>query len=69
MNNSKLKILFLFLFSVTTFLTYSQNKRKGKIADQNTQEWRYDALCNGNGGSESSYLLKISVYVPDRRLA
>ena len=50
MNNSKLKILFLFLFSVTTVLTYSQNKRKGKIADQNTQEWRYDALCNGNGG-------------------
>ena len=69
MNNSKLKILFLFLFSVTTVLTYSQNKRKGKIADQNTQEWRYDALCNGNGGSESSYLLRISVYVPDRRLA
>ena len=26
-------------------------------------------LCNGNGGSESSYLLRISVYVPDRRLA
>ena len=69
MKNSQLKNLFFLIFSLTTFLTYSQNNRKGKIADQNTQEWRYDALCNGNGGSESSYLIRISVYVPDKRLA
>ena len=54
---------------IFTFSLSAQTNREQNIADRNTAEWRYDAICNGSGGAETNYLIRISVYVPDQRLA
>ena len=47
----------------------AQNRKKSQaIADQNVANWRYDVICNGSGGSDTSYLLDVSVYVPNANL-
>ena len=65
-NNIFLSLVFIL---AVIFTASSQSNRKQKMADQNTEEWRYDAICNGSGGSDSSYLILVSVYVADQRLA
>lgn len=60
------KIFAITLLSITSLL--GQTKREGVAADQNVFDWRYDVICNGSGGSGTSYLLDVSVYVPDARL-
>lgn len=63
------KYFLLFFALATTSYLFSQNRRQEGIANQNVNDWRYDAICNGSGGSDSSYLIDISVYVSDIRLA
>jgi hypothetical protein len=47
----------------------AQNRKKSQaIADQNVANWRYDVICNGSGGTDTSYLLDVSVYVPNANL-
>lgn len=58
-----------FLLLTFTLFSFSQTNREQNIADRNTDEYRYDAICNGSGGAETNYLVRVSVYVPDQRLA
>jgi len=63
------KIIGSILAVIFTLSLSAQTNREQNIADRNTAEWRYDAICSGSGGAETNYLIRISVYVPDQRLA
>lgn len=60
--------LFLHLLVCLILPLSAQTKRESAQADQNVSDWRYDVICSGSGGSDTSYLLEVSVYVPDIRL-
>lgn len=62
-------VLLLFIGLISFTGINAQTRKSQRIANTNTEEWRYDVICNGSGGSESSYLVLVSVYVTDQRLA
>lgn len=64
---SLLKITFIFALSVTSL--FSQTKREKRMSDERTRTWQYESICAESGGTESSYLIQITSYVPDLRLA
>jgi len=61
------QLLYLWL-ALLVFPLSAQNRRATQDANQNVSDWRYDVICNGSGGSDTSYLLEVSVYVSDIRL-
>lgn len=64
----RLKLIFYLFFVFAILPVTAQTKKEFARADQNVGDWRYDVICNGSGGSDTSYLLEVSVYVPDIRL-
>ena len=64
---SFLKILFILLITSTNI--FSQTKREERMSDERTRNWQYESICAESGGTESSYLIQITSYVPDLRLA
>jgi hypothetical protein len=64
---SLLKITFIFALSFTSL--FSQTKREKRMSDERTRTWQYESICAESGGTESSYLIQITSYVPDLRLA
>ena len=64
---SFLKILFILLITSTNI--FSQTRREERMSDERTRNWQYESICAESGGTESSYLIQITSYVPDLRLA
>lgn len=65
----KLLIKTLVLIFALNTSVYAQTRRQEGIANQNVTQWRYDVICNGSGGADTYYLIDVSVYVSDIRLA
>lgn len=64
----RLKLIFCLFIVFAILPVTAQTNKESARADQNVSDWRYDVICNGSGGSDTSYLLEVSVYVPDIRL-
>tara|TARA_R110002051_G_scaffold274139_1_gene334885 strand:- start:3498 stop:4946 length:1449 start_codon:yes stop_codon:yes gene_type:complete len=48
---------------------FSQTGREDRISQDRTRNWQYESICSESGGAESSYLIQVTSYVPDLRLA
>lgn len=60
--------LFLPIFLIFQY-AFSQTRGEIRTSDERTRNWQYESICAESGGTESSYLLQITSYVPDLRLA
>lgn len=57
----------LIVFSIQ--LTIGQTNNEIKTAEERTRNWEYESICAESGGTESSYLVEVTSYVPDLQLA
>jgi hypothetical protein len=62
-----IKTICVFFISVSSL--FSQTNRENRMSDERTRTWQYESICAESGGTESSYLVQITSYVPDLRLA
>lgn len=61
------KVLLIIFFSIESVT--AQTKREGNMAQERTRNWQYESICAESGGTESSYLIQVTSYVPDLKLA
>tara|TARA_B100001175_G_scaffold244056_1_gene210544 strand:+ start:2961 stop:4403 length:1443 start_codon:yes stop_codon:yes gene_type:complete len=61
------KVLLIIFFSIESVA--AQTKREGNMAQERTRNWQYESICAESGGTESSYLIQVTSYVPDLKLA
>tara|TARA_Y100000385_G_scaffold289118_1_gene357607 strand:+ start:1412 stop:2857 length:1446 start_codon:yes stop_codon:yes gene_type:complete len=61
--------LITILLLVPLISVSAQSNRKIDKTDSRTRNWQYESTCFGAGGVGSSYLLKVTSYVADMRLA
>ena len=47
----------------------AQTKKEVRTAEERTKNWEYESICAESGGTESSYLVQVTSYVPDLKLA
>ena len=47
----------------------AQTRKENKINNERTRNWQYESICTESGGTESSYLIQVTSYVPDLKLA
>jgi len=50
-------------------IVYAQSKKEKEKSQEHTRNWQYESICSQSGGIESTYLLEITSYVPDLKLA
>lgn len=62
-------IKFLFITVLSLQSISSQTRRENRMTQERTREWQYEAICAESGGTESSYLIQVTSYVADLRLA
>ncbi len=61
------KVFLILFFSVE--LIVAQTKRENRMTEERTRNWQYESICAESGGTESSYLIQVTSYVADLRLA
>jgi hypothetical protein len=60
-------IIIFLVFPINS--SVSQTKRENRITNERTRNWQYESICFEAGGSGSSYLIEITSYVADLKLA
>ena len=48
---------------------FSQTNSNRKVTEERTRNWQYESICSESGGTGSSYLIQVTSYVGDLRLA
>jgi len=64
-----LKICIVALFIVPVNSLFSQTNSNRKVTEDRTRNWQYESICSESGGTGSSYLIEVTSYVGDVRLA
>ena len=64
-----LKICIVALFIVPVNSLFSQTNSNRKVTEERTRNWQYESICSESGGTGSSYLIEVTSYVGDVRLA
>ena len=64
-----LKICIVALLIVPINSLFSQTNSNRKVTEERTRNWQYESICSESGGTGSSYLIQVTSYVGDLRLA
>ena len=64
-----LKICIIALLIVPINSLFSQTNSNRRVTEQRTRNWQYESICSESGGTGSSYLIQVTSYVGDVRLA
>ncbi|MDA9254355.1 DUF6175 family protein [Flavobacteriaceae bacterium] len=64
-----IKICIVALLIVPINSLFSQTNSNRKVTEERTRNWQYESICSESGGTGSSYLLQVTSYVGDLRLA
>ena len=64
-----LKICIVALLIVPINSLFSQTNSNRKVTEDRTRNWQYESICSESGGTGSSYLIEVTSYVGDVRLA
>jgi hypothetical protein len=64
-----LKICIVALLIVPINSLFSQTNSNRKVTEERTRNWQYESECFESGGAGSSYLIQVTSYVGDVRLA
>ena len=64
-----LKICIVALLIVPINSLFSQTNSNRKVTEERTRNWQYESECFESGGAGSSYLIEVTSYVGDVRLA
>jgi hypothetical protein len=64
-----IKICIVALLIVPINSLFSQTNSNRKVTEERTRNWQYESICSESGGTGSSYLLQVTSYVGDPRLA
>jgi hypothetical protein len=64
-----LKICIVALLIVPVNSLFSQTNSNRKVTEERTRNWQYESICSESGGTGSSYLIQVTSYVGDVRLA
>ena len=64
-----LKICIVALLIVPINSLFSQTNSNRKVTEERTRNWQYESKCFESGGAGSSYLIEVTSYVGDVRLA
>ena len=64
-----LKICIVALLIVPINSLFSQTNSNRKVTEERTRNWQYESICSESGGTGSSYLIEVTSYVGDVRLA
>ncbi|MGB1391224.1 MAG: DUF6175 family protein [Flavobacteriaceae bacterium] len=64
-----LKICIIALLIVPINSLFSQTNSNRKVTEERTRNWQYESICSESGGTGSSYLIQVTSYVGDVRLA
>lgn len=64
-----LKICIVALLIIPINSLFSQTNSNRKVTEERTRNWQYESICSESGGTGSSYLIEVTSYVGDVRLA
>ena len=64
-----LKIFIVALLIIPINSLFSQTNSNRKVTEERTRNWQYESICSESGGTGSSYLIQVTSYVGDVRLA
>ncbi len=64
-----LKICIIALLIVPINSLLSQTNSNRRVTEERTRNWQYESICSESGGTGSSYLIQVTSYVGDVRLA
>ena len=64
-----LKICIIALLIVPINSLFSQTNSNRRVTEERTRNWQYESKCFESGGAGSSYLIEVTSYVGDVRLA
>ena len=64
-----LKICIVALLIIPINSLFSQTNSNRKVTEDRTRNWQYESKCFESGGAGSSYLIQVTSYVGDVRLA
>ncbi|MDB4496316.1 DUF6175 family protein [Flavobacteriaceae bacterium] len=64
-----LKICIVALLIIPINSLFSQTNSNRKVTEERTRNWQYESICSESGGTGSSYLIQVTSYVGDVRLA
>ena len=64
-----LKICIVALLIIPINSLFSQTNSNRKVTEERTRNWQYESKCFESGGAGSSYLIEVTSYVGDVRLA
>jgi hypothetical protein len=64
-----LKICIIALLIVPINHLFSQTNSNRRVTEERTRNWQYESICSESGGTGSSYLIQVTSYVGDVRLA
>ena len=64
-----LKICIVALLIIPINSSFSQTNSNRKVTEERTRNWQYESECFESGGAGSSYLIQVTSYVGDVRLA
>lgn len=64
-----LKICIVALLIIPINSLFSQTNSNRKVTEERTRNWQYESICSESGGTGSSYLIQVTSYVGDLRLA
>ena len=64
-----LKICIVALLIIPINSLFSQTNSNRKVTEERTRNWQYESECFESGGAGSSYLIQVTSYVGDVRLA
>ena len=64
-----LKICIVALLIVPVNSLFSKTNSNRKVTEERTRNWQYESICSESGGTGSSYLIQVTSYVGDVRLA
>ena len=64
-----LKICLIALLIVPINSLFSQTNSNRRVTEERTRNWQYESICSESGGTGSSYLIQVTSYVGDVRLA
>ena len=63
------KICIIALLIVPINHLFSQTNSNRRVNEERTRNWQYESICSESGGTGSSYLIQVTSYVGDVRLA
>ena len=64
-----LKICIIALLIVPINSLFSKTNSNRRVTEERTRNWQYESICSESGGTGSSYLIQVTSYVGDVRLA